>query len=121
MPAPPELLRTLRLIRAVEVHGQIETHQQGYTYRYVGIAREVGIHLQRVGKEREEVLEAREKQGVVEHAVDQVNSQIIRHDNLLGQTVQYPEYRQSEIAATEVIRLVQLRNKLLRTHDRTCY
>ena len=72
MPPPPELLRTLRFIRAVEVHRQIETHQHSYADGYIRVSREVRIHLQRVGKERKEVLKAGEEQRVVKDTVYQV-------------------------------------------------
>ena len=87
MPSSPELLWTLALIGRVEVHRQVETHQHRYADSYIRIAREVRIDLQRVGKERKQVLKSREEQGVVKHTVNEVHCQVIRHDDLLCQTI----------------------------------
>ena len=73
VPAAPELLRIAGLVGRIEVLRQIEAHEKGDTYGNIGIAREIGIHLQGIGKERKEVLEAREEQRVVKDTVDEVD------------------------------------------------
>ena len=65
----------------------------------IRIAGEVRIYLQRVRKERKEVFETRKKQGVVEDTVDEVHRQVIGHNNLLRQTVEDPEDRDTEGSA----------------------
>ena len=100
MPTSPELLRVLTLVRTVEVHRQIESHQHRDTDGDIGITGEVGIDLQRVGKQRKQVLKSREQKRIIEDTVNQVHRQIIGHDDLLRQTVQYPEYRNPESPAT---------------------
>ena len=99
MPPPPELLRCLGLIGAVEVHRQVEAHEHGYADSDVRIAGEIRIDLQRVGKEREEVFEAGEEKRVIEDAVDEVHRQVVGHDDLLCQTVEDPEDRDTEGSA----------------------
>ena len=121
MPPPPELLRVPGLIGRVEVLGQIETHQHSHADSHIRIAGEVRIDLQRIGEERKQVLESREQQRVVKHTVDDVHCQIIGHDDFLRQAVENPEDRQPEEPAAEAERLVQLRNELLRTDNRTCH
>ena len=61
MPTAPEFGGGERLVGAVEVLRQAETHQEGDADGDVGIAREVGVHLQGVSEERDEVLESRIK------------------------------------------------------------
>ena len=58
MPAAPEFGGTEGLVRAVKVLRQAESHEEGNANGDVGIAREVGVNLQRVRKECNQVFEA---------------------------------------------------------------
>lgn len=119
MPATPELLRVAGLIRRVEVLREVEAHEQRHADSDVRIAGEVRIDLHRVREQGEEVLEAGEEHRALEHAVDEVHGKVVGEDDLLEQTVQYPEYRYAELPAGEEERLIQLRHKLRGTDDGT--
>ena len=73
MPAAPELLRVAGFVGRIEVLRQVEAHQHGNTDGNIGVAREVGIDLQRVGKEREEVFKSTEEQWIFKDTVDEVD------------------------------------------------
>ena len=99
MPAAPEFGGAERLVGAVEVLRQTETHQECYANGDVGVAREVGIHLQRVGEECNQVFKSGKQKGGVEDAVHKVRGQIVAQDDLLRKAVQHPEYGDTEGAA----------------------
>ena len=121
MPPAPKLLRVLRLVGRVEVPRQVEAHQHRHADGYIRVAGEVGIHLQRVGKERKQILKAAEQQWVIKHAVDEVHCQVIAQYDFLRQSVEYPKDRHPELPTAEVERLVQLWNELFRADYRTSH
>ena len=106
MPPAPELLRVLRLIRTIEVHRQIESHQHRYTNRYIRVTREISIHLQRIGEDSKHILKPGEQQRVLKHAVNQIHRQKIGHNDLLRQTVDDPEHRDTKSSSAQIERLV---------------
>ena len=118
MPPAPKLLRVLRLVGRVEVPRQVEAHQHRHADGYIRVAGEVGIHLQRVGKERKQILKAAEQQWVIKHAVYKVHCQVIAQYDFLRQSVEYPKDRHPELPTAEVERLVQLWNELFRADYR---
>ena len=119
VPPLPEIAGRVGLIGRIEVLGQVKSHQHRHANGNVSISREVGIHLQRVEEERRQVLERGEKRGVVEDAVHEVHRQIVAQYQFLGQSVQNPEHRDAELAATEEELLVELRHELVGTDDGT--
>ena len=118
MPPAPEVLGVGGLVRRIEVDGQIKAHKHRYANGDVGVAREVGVHLQRIGEQCRKVLETGKQQRIVEYPVDEIDGDIVAEYNLLCQTVKYPESRHSELPAAERERLVELRNELRRPHYR---
>ena len=118
VPAPPEVLRVAGLVRRIEVLGQVEAHQHRHADGDVGITGEVGIHLQGIAEECAQVLEAREQERVLEHAVHEIDRDVVAQDQFLSQTVQDPEYRDAELPPAQAERLVELRDELARPHDR---
>ena len=112
VPAFPEIGRVGRLVGRVEVFGKIEAHEHGHAYGDVGVARKIGIHLQRIAEKRHEVLETREEQRVLEHAVYEVHSNVIAQDNLFGQPVQHPEHGQAKLPPRQTERAVELGDEL---------
>ena len=121
MPTAPEFGGALCLVRAVEVLRQAETHQKSNANGNVRVTREVGVNLQRVCEKRNEVFEASEQERGIENAVHKVCREVVAQDNLLGKTVQNPEYGHAKGAAGEEIRLVKLWNELVGTNDRACH
>lgn len=121
MPATPELLRVAGLIRRVEVLRQVEAHEQRDADSDVGVAGEVRINLHRVGEQGEEVLEAGEEHRALEHAVDEVDGEVVGKDDLLEQTVQDPEHRYAKLPAGEEERTIELRHELRSADDRSGY
>ena len=119
VPAAPELLGILRLVRGIEVLGQIETHEHGDTGGDVRVAGEIGIDLQGIAEQGGQVLEAGVQERIAEYPVAQVHGQIIGQDQLFDEAVQDPEHRDAEPAPAQVVGLVQLREKLRGTDDRT--
>ena len=119
VPPFPEVARRVGLVRRVEVLGQVEAHQHGHTDGNVGVTREVGIHLQRVDEQCGEVLKSGEQRGVVENAVHEVDGEVVAHNQFLGQTVQDPEHGDAELPSAQEEFLVELRHKLVGTHDGT--
>ena len=119
MPATPELLRIHGLIGRIEVLGQIETHQHGHAGSDVRVAGKVCIDLQGIAEKGRQVLEAAVHQGILKHAVCEVDGQVIGQDELFQQAVHNPEDGYSKPASAEVIRLVQLLHKFHGPHDGT--
>ena len=121
MPTAPEFGGAQSLVRAVEVLGQAETHQECNANGDVGITREVGVNLQRVGKQCNQVFKAGKQQGSIENAVHEVGGQVVTQDNLLGEAVQNPEYGDSEGAAGQEILAVKLRHEFIGAHNGACH
>ena len=119
MPAFPEVARILSLIGGVEVLWQIESHHQRESDGDVGVAREVGIDLERVCEERCQVLESRKQLGIGEYAIDEINSQIVRHHDFLGQAIEDPEHSDAELGARKGITPIELRDEVGRLDDRS--
>ena len=97
----------------------MEAHHERKTYGNVGISREVGIHLQRIAKQRCEILEATKHLRVVEHTVDEVDSEVITQYYLLRQTIHDPEHGNAELSLAQVITAVKLRNEVGCLDDRS--
>ena len=57
VPTAPEVGGVLGLVGRVEVGGQVEAHEHGHADGDVGVAREVGVDLQRVEHQGREVLD----------------------------------------------------------------
>ena len=121
MPAFPELGGTFGFIGRIEVFRQIETHQHGHANGNVSITREVGVNLQRVTEQSCKVLKASVKQWLIEHAVDEVDGDVVAQDDFLHQTVHDPENSYAELFASEEILLMELWNKFVGSNNRTCH
>ena len=121
MPSFPEPCGAGGLVGRVEVLRQVEAHQHCHSDGYVGIARKVGIDLQRIDEQRREVFEACVEQRVFEDAVDEIDGQVVAKDYLLHQAVEYPEHGDAELAAAEEVGLVELRDELVGTHNGACH
>lgn len=117
VPTFPELAGISCLVRGVEVLRQVEAHQHRDTGGDVSVAGEVGIDLKRVAEQGRKVLESGVKQRVLENPIAEIHSQIVAQNQLLGQSVQDPENRYSELPAAKEERLVKLRKKLFCAHD----
>ena len=87
VPTAPEFGGAERLVGAVEVLRQAESHEERHADGDVGIAREVGVNLQGVGEQRDEVLEAGKQERCIENAVDEVCREVVAQDNLLREPV----------------------------------
>lgn len=121
MPSTPEVLRVGGFVWRVEVLWQVKTHEHGKSDGNIGIAGEIGIDLERIGEECEEVLEAREEERIVEHAVDVLHSEVVGEYNLLCESVEYPEYGDAKLPFGEMKGLVKLRYELRCPYDRSGY
>ena len=84
MPSTPKLLWVARLIRRVEVLWQIEAHEHRQSNGNIRVSGEVGIDLQGISEDSEEILKAREEERIVEDTVDEVDRKVIAEDNLLN-------------------------------------
>ena len=76
--------------------------------------------MERIGKEGSQIFETREELRVGKDAVDEVDGQIVGHHNLLGQTVEYPEYSNTKLGARERIATIKLWDEVGCLDDRTC-
>ena len=121
MPAFPELRGILRLIWRVEVLRQVEAHQHCYAGGNVRVAGEVGINLERIAEYGSKILESGVEQRILEHTITEIHSDVVAQYQLLCQTVHNPEHRNAELLAAKEEWLVQLRQELIRAHDRACY
>ena len=121
MPAVPKLSRALGLVGRVEVLGQIKAHQHGHANGDVGVAREVGIDLQRIAEQGHQVLEACKHQGLFKHAVDEVDGDVVAEHDFLHQSVHDPKDSDAKLTATEEEFLVQLRDEFVGSHDGTSH
>ena len=121
MPSLPELSGIAGLVRRIEILRQIEAHQHRNSGGDVRVPGKVGIDLKGVAEQCRKVLKASVKQRVFEDPVAKIHSQIVTQNQLLGQSVQNPENRDSELSAAKEERLVKLREKLLGTNDRACH
>lgn len=118
MPPLPELSGITGLVWGIEVLRQIKAHQHSDTGGDVRVPGEVGIDLKRVAEQGRKILETSVQQRVLENPVAEIHSQIVAQNQLLGQSVQNPENRDSKLPAAKEERLVKLRKKLFCAHDR---
>ena len=77
MPTAPEVCNTHRLIGTVKVNVELETHQQGKTYRHVAVTREITENLKSVTVNGKKIFNAAIQGGGVEYAVNEVTTYII--------------------------------------------
>ena len=119
MPAAPEFLRAARLVRRIEVLGQVEAEEHRHARGNVRVSGEVGVYLQGITEQGRQVLVAAVQQGVLKHAVGKVHRQIIGQDELFQKAVHDPEDGYAEPPAAQIVRFVQLLDKLHGTHDGT--
>ena len=120
MPTTPKFGGGERLVGAVEVLRQAETHQEGDADGDVGVAGEVGVNLQRVREQGDKVFKSREQERRVENAVNEIGGEVVAQDNLLGKSVQNPEDGDAKGAAGQKVLAVKLRNELVGANDRAC-
>ena len=118
MPPLPEFSGVAGLVRGIEILWQVETHQHSDTGGDVSVPRKVGIDLKGVAEQCRKVLKTSVKQRVLEDPVAEIHGQIVAENQLLGKSVQNPEDSDPELSAAKEERLVELREKLLGTHDR---
>ena len=116
MPAFPEAGSIGGLVRGIEVLGKVKTHEHRYANGYIGVAREIGINLQRIDKECRKILESSEKQRVFKNPVDKIDGEIVAEDDFLDETVENPKNGYAKLSTTEKIWLVELRNELVGTN-----
>ena len=121
VPAFPEVAAVGRLVWRVEVARQVEAHEQREADGDVRVAREVGIHLQRIGEEGHKVLEAGEEHRVFEHAVDEVHRDVVAQDDFLEQSVENPEHGHAELQPAQAVFPVELGNEVAGLHDGPCH
>ena len=119
VPAFPEACGVGGLVGRVEVGGQVEAHHHGYADGDVGVAREVGIDLQRIDHECGEVLEGGVEVGVLEHAVHEAHGEVVAQHELLEESVENPEYGDAELASAYEGGFVELWDELVGTDDGT--
>ncbi len=84
VPAAPEVARRHRLVRAVEVLGQLDPEQPPEADRHVGVAAEVEVDLERVAEQAEPRARGVEAGGQRQQRVDQV-AEAVRDQHLLAE------------------------------------
>lgn len=121
MPAFPEACGVGGLVGRVKVFGQIEAHEHGHADGDVGIAREVGIDLERVDEQGGEVLEGGVEQRIFEDTVNEGDGEVVGEDKFFEEAVHDPEDGDAELAAREEEGLVELGDELVGTDDGACH
>ena len=121
VPTVPELRDRGGLVGRVEIDVEVEAKQQGYAYGHVAVAGEVAVYLERVAIDSHQVLDAGVKQGIVEHAVDEVDADVVRDDDLLDQACHYEGYAASHHAVRDNDRTVQLGDEVACTDYGACH
>ena len=119
MPAFPEACGVGGFVGRVEVLGQIEPHEHGHTDGDVGVAREVGIDLQRVDNQGGEILERGVEKRILKDAIDKGDGQIVAEDEFFEEAVDNPKDGNAKLPAGEEIGLVELGDELVGTDDGT--
>ncbi len=121
MPATPKLGDGGGLVGAVEVLGELESEQEGYAYRHVGVAREVAVDLEGVAIDGKEILEAAVKVGLVEDTLHEVDGDIVGDDGFLEESCYDEEDAGAEHLTGDEEGTANLRNEVARTDDGTCH
>ena len=105
----------------MEVLRKEESHQHRHTDSDIRIAGKVRIDLQRIGKQRKQILRTREQHWVLKHTVNETDRKEIAQYNLFDKSVEYPEDSDAKLPPAQLVRTVELRNELGGTNDRTGY
>ena len=99
VPTAPEVGGVLRFVGRVKVERQVEAHEKRHADGDIGIAREVGVDLQRVEHQCGEVLEGGVDLGGRRIINNKIDGQVVAQDEFLHQTVENPEEGNAELAA----------------------
>ncbi len=112
VPAPPEIGDILSRVRHIEVRRQLDGEQQRRADRYVGVAGKIVIELQGVGIDGNQCLGAGVQLGQIEDAVDQIVSQVIGDEELLGESQRDEKQRPAAVRRRErLVLLFELGNQ----------
>ena len=118
MPPAPEVLQRPGAVRPVEVLRELEAEELGHADRDVGVPAEVGVDHDRVSPDREQRLDRAVTRGIAEHRIDDRRRQEARHHHLLEQAAEDQPRGASDVDVPWVASHVELRDQLVRSHDR---
>lgn len=121
MPATPKLGDGCGLVGAVEVLWELESEQEGYAYRHVGVAREVAVDLEGVAIDGKEILKSAVEVRLVEDTLHEVDGDIVGDDGFLEKSGHDEEDACAEHLTGDEEGTANLRNEVTRTDDRTCH
>ena len=96
----------------------MEPHEQGNADGHVCIPTEVGIHLEAVGVQADEVFKSTVTAWIGEHPVDDIDREVIGQPDFFDQPVEDPKQPRSKLKSAEVIGLMKLRDEGLGAYDR---
>ena len=77
LPSFPKFTDVSGLVGRTEVDGQMEPHEQGNADGHVRIPAEVGIYLEAIGVQADEVFKPTVTAWIGEHPVDDVDREVV--------------------------------------------
>ncbi len=118
VPTAPEIADAERAIGLIEILRKAIAEQRRDADRDVGVGAEIGVDLDRVGVDRDDQIEARELRRVGEDGIDEAHREIVGDHHLLEQAAEDQQHvlAEGEIAGSR--RRSELRQELVRAHDR---
>src|SRR5690606_4560053 len=120
MPSLPEVARVASQVGAVEIERQMQAEQESRADRDVAVTREVAVDLERVPVEGEQQIHRAVRGGVVEDGVYCQQREHVRDQDLLDQPDADQRHAALYVGVRESNGLLQLRQKIRGSHDRTC-
>ena len=85
MPPVPEIGHTVCLIRRIEVDGETESQQQGYTDGHIAVAGKIAVYLQRIPIDTEQILQSGIQSGIIENTFHKIHTDVIGNHRFLEQ------------------------------------
>ena len=117
VPAPPKVADAEGAIGLVEVLRETIAEQRRDADGDIGVGREVGVNLHRIGIDRHNQVEARELRRVGEHRIDQAHRKVVGDHHLLEQAAENEQHVLAEREVAGAAGRGQLRQEFVGAHD----
>ena len=117
VPAFPEFTNVSGFVRRTEINRQVEPHQQCNADGHVRVSAEVGVHLEAVRIQADEVFKSTVAPRVGKDAVYHVDGEVIGQPDFLDQPVEDPKQTRSKFNPAEPVGLMELRDEGFGAND----
>lgn len=118
MPPTPEVAQRVSLVRRIKVGRYLKAQQCRDADSHIGIAREVAVELNAIAIECHQNFPTGEQRRIVEHAADEIDTDIVADDHLLEHTYYNKVYPKGKHLPRDVQRFAYLGYKISGADDR---